>query len=162
MKKKNSALISFLFFVQAVCIPMVENALVLQAKRWVACEGNLLCQPQHACFSQLPEKQTQWGQFTNLGPGQSSFSGTVLEQDTGSMGTPGDLDAALHLASTVALKGRRLLCHGHPAPGNNLKPHSPWPWHEGQDPERSDKTHGAKREQALLFQKCPLAPPGHM
>lgn len=45
---------------------------------------------------------------------------------------------------------------------NNLKPHSPWPWHEGQDPGRSGKTHGVKMEKALLFQKCPLAPPGHI
>lgn len=69
--------------------------------------------PLHACSSQLPEKLTQWGQFTNLGPEQSSFSGAVLEQDTGSVGMPGGLDAAPHSANTVAPKGESLLCHSH-------------------------------------------------
>lgn len=44
----------------------------------------------------------------------------------------------------------------------NFKPHSPYPWHEQQDSERSGTTYGPKREQALLFQKRPLAPQGHM
>lgn len=43
------------------------------------------------------------------GPEQSSFSGGVLEQDTGPMGMPGGQDAVPHSANTVALKAERLL-----------------------------------------------------
>lgn len=42
---------------------------------------------------------------------------------------------------------------------NNLKPHLPWPWHEGQDPERSGRTYWCQKGTGSALPKMPSGSP---